>query len=214
MARKRPSTTPRKAAKPSKAPAKKAPSAKKAVAPKTVAPKTSAPQTIVTPKPKAVEPKAERDWSETLFLPKTDFPMRAGLPQKEPEILAHWQRLDLYRRLRKVGGQVRGVEQMLQETAVALSRLRERLGAEPVDRRVAVLHRPGEEMLLDGYLQTRCVELAVHIEDLALSVGSEVRASEAAGLSFHKILGMRKVVESIQMLLSSPYASSYGIRAS
>jgi isoleucyl-tRNA synthetase len=41
-----------------------------------------------------------RDYSATLFLPKTDFPMRAGLPQKEPEILARWQRLDLYRRLR------------------------------------------------------------------------------------------------------------------
>ncbi len=41
-----------------------------------------------------------RDYSETLFLPKTDFPMRAGLPQKEPEILARWQRLDLYGRLR------------------------------------------------------------------------------------------------------------------
>ena len=32
--------------------------------------------------------KTERDYSKTLFLPKTDFPMRAGLPQKEPEILA------------------------------------------------------------------------------------------------------------------------------
>src|SRR5262245_427695 len=42
-----------------------------------------------------------RDYSQTLFLPKTDFPMRAGLPQKEPEILAHWTRLDLYRRLRE-----------------------------------------------------------------------------------------------------------------
>jgi isoleucyl-tRNA synthetase len=41
-----------------------------------------------------------RDYSETLFLPKTDFPMRAGLPQKEPELLARWQRLDLYGRLR------------------------------------------------------------------------------------------------------------------
>src|SRR6202166_3609219 len=41
-----------------------------------------------------------RDYSETLFLPKTDFPMRAGLPQKEPEILARWQKLDLYGRLR------------------------------------------------------------------------------------------------------------------
>ncbi|MFL4969216.1 MAG: class I tRNA ligase family protein, partial [Xanthobacteraceae bacterium] len=41
-----------------------------------------------------------RDYSQTLFLPKTDFPMRAGLPQKEPEILERWTRLDLYRRLR------------------------------------------------------------------------------------------------------------------
>ena len=43
---------------------------------------------------------AARDYSETLFLPKTDFPMRAGLPQKEPDILARWQKLDLYQRLR------------------------------------------------------------------------------------------------------------------
>jgi isoleucyl-tRNA synthetase len=48
------------------------------------------------------EPKA-RDYSETLFLPKTDFPMRAGLPQKEPEILARWQKLELYGRLRAAG---------------------------------------------------------------------------------------------------------------
>src|SRR5437899_12809116 len=41
-----------------------------------------------------------RDYSATMLLPKTDFPMRAGLPQKEPEILARWERLDLYRRLR------------------------------------------------------------------------------------------------------------------
>jgi isoleucyl-tRNA synthetase len=45
--------------------------------------------------------KPERDYSETLFLPKTDFPMRAGLPQKEPEILARWQKLGLYERLRE-----------------------------------------------------------------------------------------------------------------
>jgi len=43
----------------------------------------------------------ERDYSETLFLPKTEFPMRAGLPQKEPEILARWQKLGLYEALRK-----------------------------------------------------------------------------------------------------------------
>ncbi|MHB8886562.1 MAG: isoleucine--tRNA ligase [Methylovirgula sp.] len=40
------------------------------------------------------------DYSKTLYLPKTDFPMRAGLPQKEPEILARWAEIDLYRRLR------------------------------------------------------------------------------------------------------------------
>jgi isoleucyl-tRNA synthetase len=43
----------------------------------------------------------ERDYSETLFLPQTDFPMRAGLPQREPEILARWQSLGLYQRLRE-----------------------------------------------------------------------------------------------------------------
>ena len=40
------------------------------------------------------------DYKDTLFLPKTDFPMRAGLPQREPEWLARWQRLGVYHRLR------------------------------------------------------------------------------------------------------------------
>jgi isoleucyl-tRNA synthetase len=44
---------------------------------------------------------AARDYSETLFLPKTDFPMRAGLPQKEPQLLARWTSIDLYHRLRE-----------------------------------------------------------------------------------------------------------------
>ena len=48
-------------------------------------------------------PTKARDYSETLFLPKTDFPMRAGLPQKEPEILKRWRSLDLYGRLRAAG---------------------------------------------------------------------------------------------------------------
>jgi isoleucyl-tRNA synthetase len=42
-----------------------------------------------------------RDYSDTLNLPKTDFPMRAGLPKKEPEIVARWQKMDLYKRLRE-----------------------------------------------------------------------------------------------------------------
>lgn len=40
------------------------------------------------------------DYSKTLFLPKTDFPMRAGLPQREPEILKRWEEMDLYKKLR------------------------------------------------------------------------------------------------------------------
>ncbi|MBL8895919.1 MAG: isoleucine--tRNA ligase [Rhizobiales bacterium] len=41
-----------------------------------------------------------RDYRETLFLPKTAFPMKAGLPQKEPELLKRWQEMGLYKRLR------------------------------------------------------------------------------------------------------------------
>jgi isoleucyl-tRNA synthetase len=45
---------------------------------------------------------SQRDYSDTLFLPNwTDFPMRAGLPQKEPEILARWHQIGLYQRLRE-----------------------------------------------------------------------------------------------------------------
>ena len=36
-----------------------------------------------------------------VFLPRTDFPMRAGLPKKEPVLLARWREMDLYRRLRE-----------------------------------------------------------------------------------------------------------------
>jgi isoleucyl-tRNA synthetase len=41
-----------------------------------------------------------RDWSATLFLPKTPFPMKAGLPQLEPKLLTRWAKLGLYHRLR------------------------------------------------------------------------------------------------------------------
>ncbi len=40
------------------------------------------------------------DYKDTVFLPQTDFPMKAGLAQKEPAILARWQEADLYRQLR------------------------------------------------------------------------------------------------------------------
>ncbi|MBZ8133481.1 isoleucine--tRNA ligase [Afifella sp. IM 167] len=48
----------------------------------------------------AVE-EAAQDYSKTLFLPKTDFPMRAGLPKKEPEIISRWEEMDLYARQRE-----------------------------------------------------------------------------------------------------------------
>ncbi|MBV1917388.1 MAG: isoleucine--tRNA ligase [Sphingomonadaceae bacterium] len=41
-----------------------------------------------------------RDYRDTVFLPKTQFPMKAGLPQKEPGILARWQEQDMYRKTR------------------------------------------------------------------------------------------------------------------
>ena len=42
-----------------------------------------------------------RDYRDTIFLPATDFPMKAGLPAREPEWLARWEKLGLYKRLRE-----------------------------------------------------------------------------------------------------------------
>jgi isoleucyl-tRNA synthetase len=44
------------------------------------------------------------DYRDTVFLPETDFPMRAGLPQREPEWLARWQKIGVYDRLREKKG--------------------------------------------------------------------------------------------------------------
>ena len=41
------------------------------------------------------------DYKDTLNLPKTDFPMRANLPNREPEILKHWQQINLNDQLEK-----------------------------------------------------------------------------------------------------------------
>lgn len=41
------------------------------------------------------------DYKATVFLPKTDFPMRGDLPKREPEILASWQKMNLFSRLRE-----------------------------------------------------------------------------------------------------------------
>jgi isoleucyl-tRNA synthetase len=50
---------------------------------------------------KSDAPKAGNDYSKTLFLPQTEFPMRAGLPQREPELLKRWEEIDLYGQLRQ-----------------------------------------------------------------------------------------------------------------
>ncbi len=44
------------------------------------------------------------DYKDTLNLPKTDFPMRAGLPKREPEWLERWARIGVYDRLREKQG--------------------------------------------------------------------------------------------------------------
>ncbi len=46
------------------------------------------------------------DYKATLNLPKTDFPMRAGLPQREPDWLARWARIGVYDKLRLKQGRV------------------------------------------------------------------------------------------------------------
>lgn len=67
-----------------------------------------------------------------------------------------------------------GAGALAAEVTAARERLRDRLAHEPAGRRLTVRHQ-GHTLLLDEYLRTRCVELAVHTEDLALSLGSDVR---------------------------------------
>jgi isoleucyl-tRNA synthetase len=46
-------------------------------------------------------PKKNDRYRDTVFLPTTEFPMRAGLPQKEPEILKRWADMNLFGQLRE-----------------------------------------------------------------------------------------------------------------
>ena len=41
------------------------------------------------------------DYSKTIFLPRTDFPMKAQLPKREPDILKRWSEIDIYSKLRE-----------------------------------------------------------------------------------------------------------------
>ena len=42
-----------------------------------------------------------KDYRETLNLPRTDFPMRAQLPRREPEILSYWSEIETYDRVQQ-----------------------------------------------------------------------------------------------------------------
>lgn len=44
----------------------------------------------------------EVDLKKTVHLPRTDFPMKANLPQNEPKMLAHWETIGLYGKIRTV----------------------------------------------------------------------------------------------------------------
>mgnify|MGYP000942848485 FL=1 len=49
-------------------------------------------------------PKTEapaQDYRASLFLPATDFPMKAGLPEAEPKWLARWEEIGLYAKMRE-----------------------------------------------------------------------------------------------------------------
>ncbi len=52
---------------------------------------------------KSDKPAESTDYRATLFLPATDFPMKAGLPEAEPKWLARWAEMDLYGKLRARG---------------------------------------------------------------------------------------------------------------
>ena len=46
----------------------------------------------------------QQDYNNTINLPKTEFPMRAGLPKREPGFLENWEKNDLYHELMKKNG--------------------------------------------------------------------------------------------------------------
>lgn len=78
---------------------------------------------------------------------------------------------DLHRAIRQRGDEMAsaGLSSLREAIASSAARLRARLGSEPADRKVAVL--AGIVLKLDDYLATRLVELVVHSDDVAFSVG-------------------------------------------
>ncbi|MGD9503081.1 MAG: class I tRNA ligase family protein, partial [Methyloceanibacter sp.] len=84
-----------------KAPVRPAKAKAKAAPPRPSETPAGRPQSLVARIEALKPPQVGREWSETLFLPKTDFPMKAGLPEREPELLKRWEQIGLYDRLRE-----------------------------------------------------------------------------------------------------------------
>jgi len=105
---------------------------------------------------------ATRYYARLSETPNRTSPLNAGIEQRSAETAAQ------------------GPEAIADDASTALRELRTRLSIEPADRRVAIAHRPGEELFLDEYLRTRLVEIAVHTEDLALSISMDCAAPPRA----------------------------------
>lgn len=86
---------------------------------------------------------------------------------------------DLHRTIRRRGDEMAagGLEQLRERVEAAADRLRKRLPEEPDDRSVAVFQ--GVVLSLDDYLGTRLVELVVHADDVAVSLGIPTPAFSA-----------------------------------
>jgi isoleucyl-tRNA synthetase len=54
-----------------------------------------------TKTPDTKDPDSKHDYRSTLFLPSTEFPMKAGLPDAEPRWLKRWEEMGLYKKLRE-----------------------------------------------------------------------------------------------------------------
>ena len=116
--------------------------------------------------------------------------LNASLPDSEPFDAVHfYARLndtkDVDSQYNQTGRQKgeeaaeKGWELVIDELAGVLDRLNTRLPQESTERVVALVNRPGDTMLLDEYLKTRCVEIAVHLRDLAVSCGLQPSAPES-----------------------------------
>ena len=74
------------------------------------------------------------EWKDTVNLPRTDFPMKAGLAQKEPAILAKWAADDLYGKLRAARADAATGLLDIKRLGEMLSRIKGRIVHKALDR--------------------------------------------------------------------------------